>query len=78
MRRYHLGKGTVLNILAEQSVKMRGQGIPDDRRNEAIKLYKAGLSLRQVADRLDCSAETVRQVLMASRVLLRAPWERGF
>jgi hypothetical protein len=42
MRKYQLGKGTVLGILAEHSVTMRGQGIPHDRLDEAIGLYKRG------------------------------------
>jgi hypothetical protein len=41
MRTYRLGKGTVLSILGEHGVKMRGQGIPDDQIDEAIALYKA-------------------------------------
>jgi hypothetical protein len=77
MRTYQLGKGTVLNILAEHGVTMRGQGIADDRLNEAIALYKSGLSLKAVAARLDCSSETVRQALMAAGVQVRARWERG-
>jgi hypothetical protein len=77
MRSYKVGKGTVLGILEEQGVKMRGQGIPDDRLQEAIALYTSGLSLKQVAAQLVCSAETVRQALMAAGVSLRAPWQRG-
>jgi hypothetical protein len=60
MRAYGLGKGTVLGILEEHGVKLRGQGITDDRLGEAIELYRSGLSLNRVAARLDCSAETVR------------------
>jgi hypothetical protein len=44
MRTYGLGKGTVLAILEEQGVKMRGQGIPDDRLSEVSDLYSGGLS----------------------------------
>jgi transposase-like protein len=77
MRTYHLGKGTVLNILAEQGVKMRGQGIPADRLSEAVDLYESGLSLKAIAARLDCSAETVRQALIAAGVPMRARRERG-
>jgi hypothetical protein len=57
MRTYQLGEGTVLGILAEHGVKMRGQGIPEGQ-VEAIRLYIGGLSLKRVANRLDSSAET--------------------
>lgn len=77
MQTYGPGKATVLSILAECDVKMRGRGIPDNRLQEAIQLYRGGLSLKAVAHRLDCSAETVRQALMAVGVTMRARWERG-
>jgi hypothetical protein len=77
MQAYDLGKGTVLGILEERSVKMRGQGIHGDRLREAIDLYRSGHSLKSVADRMDCSAETLRQALMAAGVRMRARWERG-
>jgi DNA-directed RNA polymerase specialized sigma24 family protein len=71
MQTYGLGKGTVLGILEEHGVEMRGQGIADDRQQDAIDLYASGLSLKRVAACMDCSAETVRQALMAARVSLR-------
>ena len=77
MQTYRLGQGTVLSLLEEQGLTMRGQGIPDGRLDEAIRLYAAGLSLMKVADRMNCSAETVRQVLLAAGVSMRARWERG-
>ena len=77
MRTYGLGKGTVLSILEQHGVKMRGQGVPPDRLQEAIQLYRSGLSLKQVAARLDCSAEMVRQALLATGVQVRARWQRG-
>jgi hypothetical protein len=77
MQNYQLGKGTVLGILAERGVKMRGQGIPDALLQDAITLYASGLSLQRVATRLHCSAETVRQALIAAGVSLRARWDRG-
>jgi hypothetical protein len=53
MRAYHMGKGTVLKILAAQDVRMRGQGVPEDRIGEVITFYKGGLSLKAIAARLD-------------------------
>jgi hypothetical protein len=76
MRTYYLGKGTVLNILKEQGVRMRGQGVPDDRLQEAIDLYKSGWSLMRVGQHVGCSGETVRQALLATGIKLRRRWER--
>lgn len=76
MQAYHLGKGTVLNMLAEQGVKMRGQGIPDDRIEKVIDLYKSGWSLLRVAEHVGCSGETVRQALLGAGITLRKRWER--
>jgi DNA-directed RNA polymerase specialized sigma24 family protein len=77
MRTYGLGKGTVLAILEEQGVKMRGQGIPDDRLSEVSDLYSGGLSLMRISKKLDCGAETVRQALLRAGVTLRRQQERG-
>jgi hypothetical protein len=77
MQTYGLGKGTVLGILREHGVKMRGQGIPEERLSEAIELYKSGHSLMRISKRFRCSAETVRQALVGAGVKLRRPWERG-
>jgi hypothetical protein len=77
MQTYGLGKGTVLGILEERGVKMRGQGIPDDRLGEVIGLYRGGLTLMQISKRFHCSGETVRQALLAAEVRMRAKWERG-
>lgn len=76
MKTYDLGKGTVLSILEEHGVQMRGQGLPATRLQEAVEFYNAGLSLKRVAGRLDCSAETVRHALLAAGVPMRARWER--
>jgi hypothetical protein len=77
MRDYHLGKGTVLGILEEHVVKMRGQGFPDDRLGEAIELYKSGQSLMRISKQFGCSAEAVRQTLLGAGVKPRRQWERG-
>jgi hypothetical protein len=55
MRTYHLGKGTVLNILAEPDVKTQGQGVPADRIEEQSSLTKEWVSLKAVATRMECS-----------------------
>lgn len=75
---YGLGKGTVLELLAEQGTKMRGQGLPDDQLPEATRLYvEEGWPLRKIGPRLGCSADAVRLGLLRAGVELRRPWERG-
>lgn len=77
MATYGLGKGTVLNLLEQHGVKMRGQGISEDQVEDVVRLYRSGLSLMRLSRQLDCSAETVRQVLLGAGVTLRKRWERG-
>jgi hypothetical protein len=77
MQTYELGKGTALNILQKHGVKMRGQGISEDRLDQATSLYTSGLSLKQIATQFDCSAETVRKALIRAGIQMRACWERG-
>ena len=54
----------MLDILEEQGVNMRGQGIPEDRLGEVSELYRSGLSLMWIGKKFDCSAETVRRTLL--------------
>jgi hypothetical protein len=77
MHTYKLGKGTVLCMLAEHGVKMRGLGIPEDRLTEAIHLYKSGWSLIRLGEHFGCSGETVRQMLLTAGLAMRPKWYRG-
>lgn len=72
-----LGKGTVLDILEEPNVQLRGQGLPDDRLAEATWLYNEGWPLRRLGPFLGCSPDAVRLGLIRAGVTLRKPWERG-
>lgn len=77
-RSYGLGKGTVLSLLMEREVTMRGQGLPADQLSEATRLYiQEGWPLRKIGPHLNCSADAVRLGLLRSGVMLRKPWERG-
>jgi hypothetical protein len=60
-----------------RGVKMRGQGIPEDRLDDVIELYQAGLSLIRISKQFGCSAETVRRTLLAAGIQMRARWERS-
>ena len=75
MRSTGLGRGTILNLLAEAGVAMRNQGVPKDQIKTVIRLYAEGLSCQTIAERYGCTAEPVRHLLIRSGVTLRKPWE---
>jgi len=77
MKKYGLGKGTVLNILSEAGVPLRNQGLSTDQLAQAIELYKAGRSLKAIGHKFGCDAETVRKALKTAGVTLRKPWDRN-
>lgn len=75
--RWGMHRATVAAQLRRAGVELRRQGLPDDRINEAVRLYGEGWSLLRLAERYSCDDETVRQALMRKGVRLRRPWERG-
>lgn len=68
---HHVTKTTVLKILGDAGVRMRRQPMTTEYVTEACGLFRAGLSLRQVADRLDARVGTVRDALLQGDVTLR-------
>ena len=57
-------------------VKLRRQGVPQERLDEAVRLYGEGWSCQRLAERYGCDDETVRQALVRAGIKLRKPWER--
>ncbi len=76
-RKYGIHRLTVAAHLRRAGVELRYQGLADDEIKAAAQLYRNGWSLQRLADRYDCTAETVRQALKAHSVTMRKPWERG-
>jgi transposase-like protein len=74
--RWGLHRTTVAGHLRVAGVKLRRQGIPQERLDEAVRLYGEGWSCQRLAERYDCDDETVRQALKQAGVRMRAPWER--
>jgi DNA-directed RNA polymerase specialized sigma24 family protein len=74
--RWGLHRTTVAAQLQLAGVRLRRQGLPADRVDEARRLYRDGWSLQRLAERYGCDTETVRQALKRAGVKLRAPWER--
>lgn len=68
---------TVAAQLRKAGVELRRQGVPDERLQEAVRLYAEGWSLQRLAERYGCDAETVRTTLKLQDVRMRKPWERG-
>ncbi|WP_165314409.1 hypothetical protein [Agromyces protaetiae] len=70
---YRVAKSTILRVLREARVVVRRQPMTPDQVSEAAQLYEAGLSLSQVAKRLDVNQETMRMAILKAGVVLRAP-----
>lgn len=75
--KYGIHRFTVAAHLRRAGIELRYQGLSDDQVREAAQRYRDGWSLQRLAERYDCTAETVRQALKAERVVMRKPWERG-
>lgn len=70
---YGVAKSTILRILREARVVVRRQPLTSEQVSEAAQLYEAGLSLSQVAKRLDLNQETMRTAILKAGVVLREP-----
>lgn len=68
---YGVAKSTILRILREARVVVRRQPMTPEQVNEAAQLYEAGLSLSQVAKRLDVNQETMRTAILKAGVQIR-------
>jgi hypothetical protein len=77
MRRYGLGKGTVLNVLREAGA-IREQHRPSTAQlAEAAQLYAQGWSLVKLGEHFGFDQSTIWKGLTRSGVKMRRPWERG-
>lgn len=63
MSRYHLGKGTVLQILEHGGVSRRNQPLMPDQRTEAIQLYLSGWSMAKVGRHYGRAHTVIRDLL---------------
>ncbi|MCC4268037.1 hypothetical protein [Microbacterium schleiferi] len=70
---YGVAKCTILGILRANSVVVRRQPLTAEQVSEAAKLYKSGLSLSKVAERLEVNQETMRTAILRVGVALREP-----
>lgn len=56
-------------------MQLRRQGLTDEQKIEAERLYLTGQSLKQIAAVFSCDPETTRQMLKKRSAVMRHPWE---
>ncbi len=74
--RFRIHRRTVVAHLVRQSVPLRRRGLASEHVTEAVQLYQSGSSLSDIGLRFGASAGTVRRVLIAHGVDMRAAWQR--
>ncbi len=75
-QRWDVHRTTVAGHLRRAGVDLRRQGLSEEQRREAGRMYCEGWSLQRLAERYGCDAETVRAYLKRSGVRMRKPWKR--
>lgn len=68
---YGVAKSTVLNLLRTSGAAVRRQPLTPEQVSEAVRLYESGLSLSEVAERLQVNQETMRMAILKAGVTLR-------
>lgn len=70
---YGVAKSTILGVLRANNVVVRRQPLSPECVVEAARLYRSGLSLSEVADRLAVNQETMRVAIIEHGLRLRPP-----
>lgn len=70
-RQYDLSQGSIIKLLHEHGVAMRGQGLTDDDVAAAATLYRDGATLAQLGERFGVSPNAVRRALASAGVVMR-------
>lgn len=60
MTQFGVGKGTILQILQEQDVPMRRQGLDENQCQRALQLRQDGMSIQRVAAQLYAPTSTAQ------------------
>lgn len=76
--RFNVHRGTVREIARQAGVATRRPELPDAIRQDAAQLYAGGLTLAQVAARLEVSNESVRSAVVAVGGTVRPGGRRRF
>lgn len=62
---FGIHRTTVSNLLLREAVAIRNASLTQDQTQDAVSLYRSGLSLAGVGNRLGCDPGTVRLALIA-------------
>jgi uncharacterized protein (DUF433 family) len=65
-RRYELSQGSVIKILHERGVEMRGQGLADGDVAVVAEMYRNGKTLAQLGGQFGVSPNAVRRALVSA------------
>jgi len=68
---YGVAKSTILGILRANNAVVRRQSLEPTVVIEAVRLYESGLSLSQIAARLEINQETTRTAIIGAGVKIR-------
>lgn len=68
---YGVSKGSVVKLLRDEKVQLRFQPLPEDKVEEAVKLYESGTAIAPIAKILEASFGSVRSSLKREGVQLR-------
>jgi transposase len=75
-QRFGLSKGSVLSVLHNSNVKVRRQPLGEEQLVEITRLYRSGLTIREVAAELGVPKTTVQDALVRSGEPMRAAARR--
>jgi DNA-directed RNA polymerase specialized sigma24 family protein len=70
-RSYSLGRGSVLGLLREVSVRRRRKSLTDAETAELVERYEAGLTIREIAAEHSLPNTTVQDALARADVVMR-------
>lgn len=69
--KYRVPRGTIPTFVSRTGGRLRTSGLDDDGRRSAVALYKTGLTLAEVADRLAVDPKTVRDAVVDAGAHIR-------
>jgi transposase len=69
--RYQLSRSSVRRLLRESGVARRYQAMTDEEAHQAVELYQSGLTIAQVAAKLDRPDSTIQTSLARRRIVMR-------
>ncbi|WP_133147288.1 helix-turn-helix domain-containing protein [Mycolicibacterium novocastrense] len=70
-KRYELSQGSVVKLLHEHGVTMRGQGLAAGDVPAAVERYRGGATLAQLGEQFGLSPNAVRRALASAGVVMR-------